>query len=250
LRVALAVLLLAWGSSARGAPLQLVPEIDFRPGAPASFQFAETGAAGRQNQPSRLSIDFDVVFEGFFQCQLDGHMGVMLRASLDGIANGRYRGHGAIFGNVGPNSLLGFFFNAELPGYKPLGLIETWGVGYVPANFRSLMPRSASPQLQDWTRYKISVQSTHTILNYVRYRIHRLNIAKGQYELVFDTGDVLDNNWAVDMGQQSVVFFDASLPGTAACPYTVRIINPLATWSGAEVELPDLTSLPWGRPGF
>ena len=237
LQEALFALMLAGGAVAG----QLVPSIVLEAGHNVAT-FEDTGANGIQNKSSRLSIDFDVVFEDFFRCARSGHFGVMERASMELVAVGQYRGHGAIFGNIWRAS----GGTANVPDYRPFGVIESWGIGIVPDSFGFLLPRSASPQLADWVQYKISVQSTRTILNFVRYRIHRLDFVRSQYELIFDSGDVLDNNWGVDMTRQAVIFF-AVLDETV-CPGRVRIINPIATWTPADTDLPDLTALPWRRP--
>ena len=236
LRFLLALMLA--GSAVAG---QLAPEIVVGPGN-TSVIFEDTGAQGKNLSTGRLSVDFDVVFEDFFRCARSGHFGVMERASTEMVASGQYRGHGAIFGNIWKSQ----GGTANVPDYRPFGIIESWGIGVVPDSFGYLRPASASPQLADWVEYKISVQSTRTILNFVRYRIHRLDFVRSQYELIYDSGDVLDNNWGVDMNRQSVIFF-VVLDGMV-CTGRVRIINPIATWSPADTDLPDLTALPWRRP--
>jgi hypothetical protein len=194
--------------------------------------------------PGRTVLDADMVSEGFFAAKPHGHGGIKLRACIPCIETTQYRGHGMIFGQVWGDGNFGMPIQ---PGYGSFAVLQTWGAGVVPLSFGYLMPQSVSPRLHDHVRYKVSVQSTVTIagLRFMRYRIHALNFYRAQYELVMDTGDVLDNNWAIDMSRRNVIFFDASGPGGN---YVIRFLNVHINHMPADSEYPDLTGLPWRRP--
>jgi hypothetical protein len=216
---------------------QVASEFLLGSGQPQGQAFVVTQPDGGEG-PGRTVVDFDFVSEGYFAQKPNGHFGVMLRACIPCIDTTVYRGHGAIFGRVWGDGNYGMPLQ---PAYGPFAVLETWGAGVVPQTFGYLMPGSVSPRLQDHVRYKASVQSTHTIsgLRFMRYRLHALNHYRAQYELVMDTGDVLDNNWALDMRRRNVIFFDASGAGAGV----IRFINVHVNHMPADAEFPDLTGL-------
>lgn len=199
--------------------------------------FADTGAAGLQNGPSTMTITYDFVSEDYFRCNPNGHWGLMERATLENIPTAQYRGSGILIGNVWSNG----GSTAGVPNFRPFAMIESWGIGVVPDSFGFLMFQSASPQLADWVQYKMFVETKHTIVNYVHYSIYRLDFVRSQYVLIYDTGDVLDNNWGIDMTRQAAAFFNAST--SSICPSRVRITNVWGMWSIATTASPDLTAL-------
>ena len=202
------------------------------------MSFHSTGAAGAQHNPSsRMTVDFDIVFEGFFAANPNGHVGLMLRANMARIPAGPYQGHGAVFGTILPTS------DNEAPDPAiTRGLIETWGASDVQPGARFLFPRSASPLLHDHVLYRVSVQSTMLSngRRYLRYSLHNAIIHKGAYDPLFDSGDVYDNNVHFDMSSESLVVFDASSEHLSA--YNLRVTDLTVTWTPAYTSMPDMHS--------
>ena len=172
--------------------------------------FASTGRKPGQNT---LTLRFQVVFEDFFKCVPDGHIGVMLRARLSAIQTAQYRGHGLIFGRFHNNS----FSTRNLPDLQPIAVPETWSVGDEPPGFEPLLSVGVTPNLKDWTPLDVEVRSQQDP-NRIGYTLSPTSV------------DLIDVNPSIDMAQEAIAFFDVA-DGKVTCPYAVRITNPTAVWS-------------------
>lgn len=129
---------------------------------------------------------------------LDGHFVVMCRADADGVANGNYRGHGAIFGSIYPTA------RNRAPGVAPCAMLETWARGTpLDDDLQFLLRDSASPRLFDGP-LKVKVWTKkYAGENYFGYSLSRLGYGS-QYDPPWTTGDVLDNNWHVPNGHYNI----------------------------------------------
>lgn len=201
-----------------------------------------------------LVVTCELTFHGYFAAtdgrKPDGtpreaHMGFMLRSSLDAIPAGPYRGHGPIFGRVWqdagsrPPKAAG----AAPPG--PRGQLETWGAGVVPEDFEYLRRGSYTPVLRDGVPYKLCTSSKRFQGEvFCRYFMTELG-SGGQYQLLFDSGDVQDNNWALNRFNETLTLFDTG--GAPQHDYRIRVGNLQAFQRPATGLQTDMRAMPWSR---
>lgn len=191
-------------------------------------------------EDAELIVECDIEFDGYFAAfpsPAEGHMGFMLRSTIENLATGQYRGHGPIFGSVWrPENNPGGVFPSAARAL-PCAQLESWGVGVVPPSFEYLRKGSGSPVLSD-ARFKLFASSKRYGGElYNRYAVSRLNSAS-QYDPPHDTGDVLDNNWGIDRNRETLTLFDAA--GAPKQPYAIRVHNLRARQVPAMCLVPDL----------
>jgi hypothetical protein len=210
-------------------------------------------------EDAELCISCEIRFNDYFSAfdgqRNDGrwreaHGGFMLRSVLEDLPLGQYKGHGPIFGRVwrpenNPNGLPPGAYGTAPPGARMQ--LESWGVGIVPPEFEYLRLRSHSPVLEDGRLYKLFASSKRFQGEvFSRYAIKVLN-AHAQFELLFDTGDVQDNNWGLDRWRESLTLFDAAGTDNRHL-YSIQISNLAAVQRAAHCVLTDMRHMPWVRP--
>ncbi len=188
-------------------------------------------------------------FSNYFSANpAGGHLVVMLRANLDALTpgnplEGKYRGVGVIFGNVFKTA------TNEAPSWRPHSVVQTWGIGITAPTARFLFPDSASAPLQDNVSYQVAIESTLGIdgNRYVGFSIYILNMAKESYDLVWNTGWILDNNPGVDMQLTNLALADSSVPNLGVAN-EISIRGMQVSFHDAPMILPNLTGQKYQSP--
>lgn len=179
--------------------------------------------------PGRKTVDFEFVSNGFFAAEPDNHLAVVTRCDTSVIATD-VRGAGAIFGDLTWSG-----FDGDQAKFKPTTIIEGWSRPNI-ALQRYLWPETTGPRnatLQDGVRYRWIIETTvqpNTDGVYIRYRLYRQAqpTTKLAWDLLVDTGDVLDASNVSDMTKQGLVF-GVAFPVTPAA-WTIDIQNIQVTW--------------------
>ena len=175
----------------------------------------------------------------------ESHMGFMIRAVLADIPSGDYKGVGPTFGrvwrpenNATPGSIPPY---VSSPG-KACFRTEEWGNHIVPyPQFEYLRENSDSPTASDEQEYRIYASCKRFCGEmYSRYAVGVLS-AGLQYPILYDTGDVQSNNWALApyCMNEALALFDIG-GADKAHDYTIDILNLSAYQVEATCRVPDM----------
>jgi hypothetical protein len=129
--------------------------ISFGPSLPTTSILNDSGGLAYIGGDSIQIVEFDVTFPGPLPTGGGWHLGVMQRASIEGIntvieGQPQYNGVGTIFGSVfkgvvAPNGMTSMDNNAA---------VEVWQIGQIPLGFQHVKPETYSPMFQADTVYK------------------------------------------------------------------------------------------------
>jgi hypothetical protein len=208
---------------------------------PRTWQNLDASPTTRLGRTMRVTIK-ELRFLDYFAANPGGgHLVVMLRANIDALTlgnpiYGQYRGVGVIFGNVFQTA------TNEAPPWRPHSVVQTWGIGVTSPTARFLFPESGSRPLQDNVSYQVAIESTLGIdgNRYIGFSIYQLNVGKESYDLVWNTGWILDNNPGVNMQLTNLAMADASTPNLSL-PNSISIRGLQVSFHDAPMILPNLT---------
>jgi len=176
---------------------------------------------------SRKTVDFEFICNSYFSVNPNSHLAVVCRCDTD-VINTDVRGAGAIFGDLVSPSFAG-----DGAKYKPTSIIESWSRPQIPFQ-RFLWPETTGPRnklLQDGVRYRFIVETTkqpNVAGIYIRNRVYQYNATKIAWDLLVDTGDVLDASNISDMTKSGLVF--GSVYSSVVTPWSIDFSNIKVTW--------------------
>ena len=203
-----------------------------------------TTPGGWNTGAGKMTFSSEFILNNFFALNPTSHFGFVLRSSVTSVVNG----HGFIVG----------YFTTTIPGAtQPSVALET----YYPAsagggNYLWTPENTATgPVLVDGVRYKINVTSTVAPdgNKYIRSVLWALtNSASGNgdtfWDLLIDTGDVLDKNTRADFTQTYLsmfTVFDSTLSG-----WSIDFSNASVTWGPAFSAVSDQSKNVISRNGI
>ncbi len=231
-----------------------IPDFTLTSTDPAKTQFTwanlDPSPSTRLGRTMRVMIK-ELRFSNYFLANpAGGHLVIMLRANLDALTPGnpifgKYRGVGVIFGNVFKTA------DNEAPAWRPHSVVQTWGIGVTEPTARFLFPESACAPLQDNVTYQLAIESTLAIdnNNYIGFTLYQLNTAKASYDLVWNTGWILDNNAGVNMQLTNLAMADVST-ANPGMPNFVSVRGMRVLFHDAPMILPNLTGQKYIPPAF
>jgi hypothetical protein len=155
-------------------------------------------------QPGKQTVTFEITMKDYAKCG-NGHAGLMMRADLDAVnAGGPYVGHGLVWGTFGTNH----HNTRKLPDPPtPLYVVQTWAG---PKLLEDVLLTPTISAMTDGT-YIVTVISEKTDAgNTIQYQVND-----------YDSGVVIDSNPNLNMGRDSLAFFNAG--DTPLCPYTLSV---------------------------
>lgn len=205
-------------------------------------EFPDTSPSGWNTVPGRKTVDFEFHSANFFAANPNAHIAVVTRCDTDVIATD-VRGAGMIFGD-----LTWAGFAGDEAKFKPTTILESWSRPQI-AGQRFLWPESTGPRnalLVDGVTYRMIVETTvqpQTPGVYMRYRLYRKVYpdTKLAWELLVDTGDVLDYSNVSDMTKKGLVFGQVFLDNLVG-PWWVSINNLKVTWGPPGTPASDTTA--------
>lgn len=190
-------------------------------------EIPDTNPLGWNALPSRMTADFEFTCNNYFTYNPGGHVAIVMRQDMD-IVMTQVSGNGAIFGNL---TWSGFAGDQAL--FERTSMIETWnpalGVGE-----RWIFPNTTGPrnlQMVDGTKYRMVVESTVSVdmRRYARYRLYKYaGATKNGWDLLVDTGDVLDHNDDADFTKSGFIFGHVS--GENLGTWSIDFANIKVTW--------------------
>lgn len=200
--------------------------------------FTDTAPLGWNTVPSRKTVDFEFLSTTFFADNPTNHFAVVTRCDTDVLATD-VRGAGAILGDLTWTG-----FNGDQAKFTPTTIIESWSRPSV-ALQRYLWPETTGPRnalLADGIRYRWVIETTvqpNTAGVYIRYRLYRQAqpTTKLAWDLLVDTGDVLDAFNTSDMTKQGLTF-GIAFPD-AATAWQLSVQNLKVTWGPCGEVAPD-----------
>ncbi len=233
------------GSAAIGG--FVVPDFDMLPETPVSrrWEHADTNPAGWNVGGGQMTFNGEFTTTNYFTANPNAHIVVGLRVDTSVIAT-QPRFTGILMGNVigvdGP----------EGAPWAPAVQIESRATGLDPqqnnGNLRFLWPNTWTPRnklLQDGMKYKLMVRSkmaSNYWNRYTRYAIWEWRADKLAWDLIMDTGDVLEHNTWLDYTQQGLVFASVFESTNAPGAWKVEWRNCACTWGPAMDEVSDQTA--------
>jgi hypothetical protein len=212
--IVFAVIFFASGRSEASAPA--VTRLgDFTLGRDASVVI-RIPVTGRRPGDSKLKLSGTIFSDDFFAKSngsiAEGHCGIMLRADLETIDTGMYRGHGLIFGSLWtgsapPNGMVSMVSCAA---------IETWAKGAPDEPLQWVKPQSISAPLADGVAIPFEVVSVP---------------GAGGWDIAASISGVqgatiVDDNKHINAASEAIALF-AYNPGGG----TLRITDLIAKWS-------------------
>jgi lysophospholipase L1-like esterase len=216
------------------------------PTLPASrrWEYADTNPADWELAGGVCTFDAEFTTHSYWAANPGAHFGIALRCDLATIAV-QPRFHGVIMGNMSTIQ--------EGAPHAPTMQIESRATGLDPGGaLRFLLPNSSPPAarlLEDEVRYKLLVTSKVAVNDqlYIGYKLWRENLAHSEgvhaaWDLVVDTGDMLDPNLWLDHTKSGLVFF--SVFEEDLVPWTIEFHRADVTWSNVETVNPDLSAQP------
>lgn len=219
------------GSIGGGGPsIQSHGSTSFNNTTPANDRFVVgSSAANNYNQDfGRCSLQFDFYSQDYFAQNPNGHFAIITRCDTDNIAT-EIRGQGVIIGNVSgaPNGSPVF----------PTVQIETFFSNLAAPGNRLLPDTYTYEPLVDNKTYRVIVSSTVRAdgSRWIRYELYSLNVAESSYDLIRDTGDVLDNNLFIDTTLTGFCILHVFENGGAS-PWTVFVNNIQTIWEAAPAS--------------
>lgn len=191
--------------------------------------FPSTSPAAWNVGPGRKTVDFEFLSTSFFAANPGAHVAIVTRCDTSNLAV-RHPGAGVIFGDMTWSG-----FNGDEAKFEPTTQLESWSIPNVPLQ-RFIWPESTGPRnavLADGVRYRMIIETTvqpNTAGVYMRYRLYRQAqpVTKLAWDLLVDTGDVLDYSNVSDMTQQGLVFGAVFLDNLSA--WALDFQNIKVTW--------------------
>lgn len=194
-------------------------------------EIVDTNPLGWNALPSRMSVAFEFVSNNYFLYNPGGHVPIVLRQDMDIIAT-QVSGNGAILGDMTWSG-----FGGDKALFEPTSMIETWNPA-IGAGERWVFPHTTGPRnapLLDGTRYRMVIESTVSTegKRYARYQLYKYAGATlNGWDMLVDTGDVLDHNDNADFTKSGLVFAHV-------------VEDNLGTWS---IDFSNI-KVTWGPPG-
>lgn len=195
----------------------------------AKVIFTDTNSLTWSAGPGRVTVTADFVPTNYFAANPSGHVAIVTRCDTAVIAT-QVRGTGVWFGNL--SGYMG------LPDYTRAMGIETWFNGVGDGNYLftdSVTPRNK--QLVDGGVYRLIIDSTKTALEqrFVRYRLFQwVSGSREHWDLITDTGDVLDHNSVADLTQDGLVF--GHVLGENLSAWSIPFTNVKVSWGPADEQ--------------
>lgn len=193
----------------------------------ARHEILTTNPVGWNALSSRKTVDCEFICNNYFLNNPGGHVALVTRCNMDLIAT-QVSGQGAIFGDLTWSG-----FDGDQALFKPASIIETWDPA-MSVGQRYLFPNTTGPRglpLQDGQRYRWIVESTLSQdgRKFIRYRIYKYaGATKKGWDLLVDTGDVLDHNAGADLAQHGLVF--GHVLGENLGAWSIDFSNIKVTW--------------------
>ena len=193
----------------------------------AKYQVPNTLSIGWNLLPSRMTVDCEFICNNYFLHNPGGHVALVTRCDTD-IVESQVSGQGAIFGDLTWSG-----FDGDEALFKPTAIIETWDPTKT-AGERYLFPNTTGPRgipMVDGLKYRWIVESTLSDdgRKYIRYRLYKYAGATKQgWDLLVDTGDVLDHNTGADLTNQGLVF--GYVLGENLGTWSIDFSNVKVTW--------------------
>ena len=211
----------------------------FSPGVPATdrHEFFASDDGGFAAGPHTLRLQFDLTATNYFaaiKAAGTGHIAVILHQD-PALAGTSVRGNGI---------LLGICDNGIGEGYPDptaanVAMIETWMGGTASTNDNRVFPGTETPpgyEFTDGKNYRFVISSTVDDLDniWIRYAVYVENTTihpEGAWDLIHDTGHILDfNEWA-DFTKEGVMFAHVFEPATWG---SISISNVNIVWGPPE----------------
>ena len=165
-------------------------------------EFADTSPGGWNTIPGSQVVDFEVVVNGYFAANPNGHVAIVGRCDVPALTS-VVSGQGFVFGKVTGDA-------GNSADYFPTSLIETWRA---PNNLphRWLYPNTDGGPgnlMADGGRYRFTLFTTlhDDGTRTIRYRRLKWNATWLAWDDEIDTGDVLDNNTTADLTKAGLAF--------------------------------------------
>lgn len=201
------------------------------------FNVADTLPNGWNLGAGRCTLDFQVTFADYFAANPGGHVAVATRYDMAGV-NTYVNGQGMTLGNLsglwpseGVNTSINTTYLESFAGAASTPLRSHWlwkdsetGVG---------------KDLQDNVLYRVLIDSTQTTdgTRYLRYRTFEWQDER--WDIINDTGDVLDSNPLADMTKHALAF--AQVFPSNLVPWSINFTNVKVTWGNVAGAGSDLT---------
>ena len=199
-------------------------------------EFSGTNPMGWNVGAGRKTVDFEFVSNNYFLHNPDGHVAIVTRCNMALIAT-QVSGQGAIMGNLAGN-----FFEGDGALFTPTTIIETWDTTGT-AGQRFLFPKTTGPRnalLLDGQRYRWIIETTkaNSGEKYIRYRLYKYaGATKKGWDLLVDTGDVLDHNAGADLTKDGLTF--GHVLGNNFGTWSINFSNVKVTWAEPGVIATD-----------
>lgn len=213
--------------------------IVFRPDT-GVLRFPDTGGASILAQDgglgNRMTLAARIMSRGFFAKNVGpGHQINMLRADLDAISVGHpkcghYRGHGGILGDIESNE-------------QAAAMLESWdptpgpGCHHIPLE-------SVSRRIPDNVWFDMEITSLHSA---VGKRYYSMELTQPGCFPLIQTGDVLDDNGAIDMFSQVLGLACIFAPMDPSDPGEFIMNRPAVSWAKDTTPRANTCGLSWGR---
>ncbi len=204
------------------------------------FVVPNTLPAGWNTRSGRCTLEFELYINNYFSANPSGHFSIVTRLDASVVATD-IEGTGATFGNFTSAAMT----NGVTVNYTPSAVLESWCTTTGPGGLVSwLIGNTETPNnkpLRDSGTYKIFVESAQMEDNdrYIRYRIYEWVSAKYIWQLMHDTGDVLDPNIGyADLTNHGLDFAQVSASNSSA--WSLDFSNIKCTWGpphGSNSEL-------------
>jgi hypothetical protein len=189
-------------------------------------EFSDTNPQGWNTDKGRCIVSFDWIANNYWTLNPTAHVAVVTRCDTS-IISTAVRGTGVAFG--------------ALPGHapqtfdlRPFMVGESWVNGIGPDGRDNwLIERSETPTnlvLQDGVQYRTVIESTkdQSNIRYLRYRLYRRNTVRSTWDVVNDTGDMLDPNVQADLTQHGLVF--GQVGSSAPSGWSISFTNIRVVW--------------------
>lgn len=199
--------------------------------------YEDTNPMGWNVTAGRMTVQFDMLSNGYFAANPNGHLAIVLRCETGVIASA-VRGQGVAIGNA-----TGFTPASDL---NPTPVIETWHNSTAATYGNTLYPNTDGARskggMSDGVLYRFMIDAvcTQSGQRFVRYRMWARDAANQKWVHYVDSGDIHDANIWADLTQYGLAFGHVFPDNLSA--WDIQFQDIKVTWGPAESDVPDQSS--------
>lgn len=211
-----------------------IADFTFDHSTPAQYvAYSNTNPLSWNTDVGCMTVDYEVTLNGYFAANPDAHFATVLRCDTAVIAS-YARGQGIVFGDA-----TGF---AQPSTCDPTPMIETWFNGlHGTGNYLwAQSDGGRSNKMVDGGHYRfiIDTKKARDGNRYIRYRMYVAGLVD-TWQMVVDSGDVLDHNEWADLTKTGLVF--ANVFESNLSTWSINFANIKVTWGPGETAVTDQT---------